>query len=123
MRLDLLPALERARPGFGGELLSSRAAPRIGANRWNRSSTHSAFQLLPPLIVPAAPLVTLPAEALAVLWPAIAARAGVSARLAGHGTPRGVHRVGQAGRKIPLSGGAGVGRTATTFVVTASAAE
>ena len=62
------------------------------------------------------------ADALAMLWPAIAARAGVA--LDWRGTERLVAftRTGRAGAKIPLSGGAEVGRTAPTFVVRASAA-
>jgi tRNA(Ile)-lysidine synthase len=123
VRLDLLPALERARPGFGREFLSlaRRAA------RWRESVEQLVdslgVQLLPPLIVPAGPLTSLPADALAILWPALAARAGVA--LDWRGTERLVAftKAGRPGAKIPLSGGAGVGRTASTFVVRAFAAE
>jgi len=123
VRLDLLPALERARPGFGGEFLSlaRRAA------QWRESVEQFVdeigVQLLPPLIVPAGPLTALPAEALAILWPAIAARGGVA--LDWRGTERLVAftKSGRPGGRIPLSGGAGVGRTASTFVVSASAVE
>ncbi len=123
VRLDLLPALERARPGFGGEFLSlSRRAAR-----WRESVEQFVdelgVQMLPPLIVPAAPLAPLAAEALAILWPAIAARAGVA--LDWRGTERLVAftKSGRPGGRIPLSGGAGVGRTASTFVVSAPTAE
>jgi tRNA(Ile)-lysidine synthase len=120
VRLDLLPAFERVIPGFGRELLalSQRAA------EWRESveSLVDSFgvQLLPPLVVPFAPIAGLPADALAILWPAIAARAGLA--LDWRGTERLVEFTNSSrpGRKIPLSGGAEVERTASTFVIRAT---
>jgi tRNA(Ile)-lysidine synthase len=123
VRLDLLPALERAQPGFADEFLSlaRRAA------QWRESVECLVdgldVQLLPPLVVAAEPLIPLPTEALAVLWPAIAARAGIA--LDWRGTERLVAftKSARVGGRIPLSGGGRVGRTPTTFVLHASAAE
>jgi hypothetical protein len=79
-------------------------------------------KLLPPLVVPVDALATLPPESLAVLWPAIAARAGVA--LDWRGTERIVAFTldGKPGGRIPLSGGAELSRTGTTFVLRASTA-
>ena len=123
VRLDLLPALEKVRPGFGDSMiaLSRKAAA------W-RASVESivdslGLTLLPPLVVPASPLLDLPAESLAILWPAIAARAGLA--LDWRGTERLVAftLAGKPGGKIPLSGGGEVGRTSSTFVVRHSTVE
>lgn len=120
VRLDLLPALERARPGFGDGML---ALARRAAD-WRESVERLVDTLglrhLPPLVVPAEPLVRLPASGLAVLWPAIVARAGVA--LDRRGTERLVAftHSSTSGRRIPLSGGAEVRRTAGTFVVRTS---
>ncbi len=117
VRLDLLPAFERARPGFGDSMI--KLARRAGA--WRESVERIVdtlgMTLLPPLVVPVGPIVKLPPDALAVLWPAIAARAGVA--LDWRGTERVVEftKSAKPGRKIPLSGGAEVSRTAATFVV------
>jgi tRNA(Ile)-lysidine synthase len=117
VRLELLPALELAHPGFGDDML--RLARRAG--EWRESVERVVdglgLKLLPPLVVPAAALANAPPESLAILWPAIAARAG--ATLDWRGTERLVEftRTAQPGRKIPLSGGAEVARTASTFVM------
>jgi tRNA(Ile)-lysidine synthase len=117
VRLDLLPAFEQARPGFGDSMI--RLSRRAG--EWRESVERLVdglgLKLLPPLVVPTAAVAKLPPEALAILWPAIAARAGVS--LDWRGTERLVEFTHSAkpGRKIPLSGGAEVSRTASTFVV------
>ena len=123
VRLDLLPALERARPGFGDSMIaiSRRAA------EWRESVERTVdtlgLTMLPPLVVPASSLMDLQADALAILWPAIAARAGIA--LDWRGTERLVAftLAGKPGGKIPLSGGGEVSRTASTFVVRASGAE
>jgi tRNA(Ile)-lysidine synthase len=127
VRLDLLPAFEQAIPGFGAGMLalSRRAAD------WRESVELLVdsfdVKLLTPttLVVPCGPLSALNAEALAILWPAIAARAGVALDW------RGTERLAdftktsepKKGRKIPLSGGAEVERTASTFVMRATARE
>jgi tRNA(Ile)-lysidine synthase len=123
VRLDLLPALEGAAPGFGVELMAiSRRAAQWRASVERLVDT-LGIQLLPPLVVPAEPLAELAAEALAFLWPAIAARAGVT--LDWRGTERLVAftKSGRAGGRVPLSGGAEVERTASTFVFRAPSAE
>jgi tRNA(Ile)-lysidine synthase len=122
VRLDLLPALERARPGFGDDMIRLSRAAAAWRESVERMIDTLDLKLLPPLVVPLEPLVTLPAESLAVLWPAIAARAGVA--LDWRGTERIVEfsRSGKPGGRIPLSGGAELSRTASTFVLRASVA-
>jgi tRNA(Ile)-lysidine synthase len=122
VRLDLLPAFERAIPGFGSALLalSRRAAD------WRESverlvDSFDVTRLTPKtLLVPCESIAGLSAEALAILWPAIAARAGLA--LDWRGTERLVEFTSSSrpGRKIPLSGGAEVERTASTFVIRAT---
>ena len=121
-RLEILPALERAHPGFGEALLAlarraatwrrdvERLASGIGTVREGR------------LDVPAGALAGLDRDALAVLWPAIAARAGVTLdhrgtrRLAAFTTEGGI------GRVIQLSGGVEVGRARHAFTMRRSRA-
>ncbi len=122
VRLDLLPALERACPGFGESMIDISCA----AAHWRESVEQVVdslgLQLLPPLVVPSRALSAMHADALAVLWPAIAARAGLA--LDWRGTERLVAftKEGKPGRRIPLSGGAEVSRTSSTFVVRAAEA-
>ncbi len=117
VRLDLLPAFEQASPGFGDSMI--RISQRAGEWRESveRTVDELGLKLLPSLVVPAAAVAKLPPAALAVLWPAIAARAGIA--LDWRGTERLVEftKSARPGRKIPLSGGAEVSRTASTFVV------
>jgi tRNA(Ile)-lysidine synthase len=121
VRHDLLPAFEAARPGFSDAML--KLARRAG--EWRESVERVVdslgLELLPPLIVPCASVVQLPPDALAVLWPAIAARGGVA--LDWRGTERLVEftKSARPGRKMPLSGGVEVSRTQSTFVVRAPA--
>jgi tRNA(Ile)-lysidine synthase len=123
VRHDLLPALERERPGFGADMLAlaERAA------RWRIAVEGLVSLLGVTLLVPgrslAVPLVGLhemEAAALAVLWPAIAGRVGV--RLDWRGTKRLVEFTikSRIGARIPLSGGASVRRTSTSLVLEAS---
>ena len=122
VRLDLLPALERASPGFGDALIDISCAAAYWRESVEQLVDTLGVQLLPPLVVPSHPLIGLHADALAVLWPAIAARAGVA--LDWRGTERLVAftKDGKPGRRIPLSGGAEVSRTASTFVLRAAMA-
>jgi tRNA(Ile)-lysidine synthase len=117
VRLDLLPAVERASPGFGDDLLAIACRAAAWRESVERLVDTLGVQLLPPLVVPSGSLELLPADALALLWPAIAARAGVT--LDWRGTERLVAFTlsGRPGGKIPLSGGAEVSRTGSTFVV------
>jgi len=121
VRLDLLPALERASQGFGVDMLAIARRAATWRESVERVVDTLGIQLLPPLVVPTASLAPLPADALALLWPAIAARAGIT--LDWRGTERlvGFTKSGKPGGKIPLSGGAEVARTASTFVLKAPA--
>lgn len=123
VRLDLLPALEAACPGFGAEFIGIARRAAAWRESVERIVDTLGAQQLPPLVVPLGPLRTLPAEALAVLWPAIAGRAGIV--LDWRGTERLVAftAAGKTGGRIPLSGGAEVERTASTFIMRASGAE
>jgi tRNA(Ile)-lysidine synthase len=123
VRRDILPALERANPGFGDDLLELAAR----AARWRSDierlvSRLGTAELVPgrSLAVPLVNLQGLDAGSLAVLWPAIAGRSGV--RLDRRGTKRLVEFTikGRAGSSIPLSGGASVRRTGTSIVIEAS---
>jgi len=123
VRLDLLPAFERACSGFGAELLALSRRAGVLRESVELLVDSLGLQNLPPLIVPRAALSALGPAELAILWPAIAARAGVA--LDWRGTERLVAFTASAepGRRIPLSGGAEVERTTTTFVVRASTPE
>lgn len=119
VRHEILPALERADPGFGDWCwaLGHRAAD------W-RAQVEALVDSLGVRPIAAA-TVTVPVETVAALdaaawevcWPAIAARAGVVM------DRRGVDRAArwaltaQAGQTIPLAGGARLSRTRTTYVV------
>jgi tRNA(Ile)-lysidine synthetase-like protein len=119
VRMDLYPALVRVRPTLPRELLdlSGRAAElRAAVERWvddnveldNRDGA---------LVVGRSPLLDLDAASLAVLWPAIAARQGVT--LDRRGTERlGSFTIqGATGRRIQLSGGVEVIRQRDRFLV------
>lgn len=119
VRLEILPALERADPGFAAWCwgLGVRAA------EW-RAEVEALVTALgvrtigrATVTLPAAAVATLDVAGWAVLWPAIAARAGVIM------DRRGVARAARwapharAGQVIPLTGGARIARTRATFVV------
>ena len=120
VRLDLLPALECARPGFGDAMIALARS----AAEWRESVELLVDELglasAPPLVVHSNVLDGHSREALAILWPAIAARAGIA--LDWRGTDRLVEFTfaGRPGGRIPLSGGAAVERTGSTFVVRVS---
>lgn len=122
VRLDLLPALLTARPDLGAELLTHSQE----AAEW-RAAVESVVDGLGVVetepgrvAVPVASLATLDPRALAVLWPAIAGRAGVALDWRGTDRLAAFTSGARAGGEIPLSGGARVRRTATSFVVTAT---
>jgi len=119
VRHELLPALERAAPGFGEWCW----ALGVRAGEW-RARLEQVIEGLgvthadaTTLVVPAAPLADCGAREWAVLWPALAARAGVVM------DRRGIERAAawapraRAGQAIPLSGDARILRTAATYVV------
>ena len=119
VRHELLPAFERSAPGFRAWCrdLGGRAAA------WRRDVEARVDALgvvevaRGAVAVPAAAVAGCDEMAGAVLWPALAARAGVVM------DRRGIARVSawapraRAGQRIPLSGGAVLERTAGTFVV------
>lgn len=118
VRLDLLPALERARPGFGAWLLSlSRRAAAWRADVEAFVDTFALTREGRTVFLPVGAFAGFDAQALRLLWPAIAARAGVTLdrrgteRLAALVTARGVHA------RVPLSGGHEVIRHRTTFEI------
>ncbi|CAN5661172.1 hypothetical protein BH23GEM1_BH23GEM1_09460 [soil metagenome] len=119
VRLDLLPAVTSVRPSFGGELLAlaARAAEwraavaavvdGLGVERHSDGSLYVARRVL----------ASYDERQLAILWPEVAARAGVTM------DRRGTRRVaaftidGATGGSIQLSGGAEVVRTRAHFVL------
>ncbi|MGI9140403.1 MAG: tRNA lysidine(34) synthetase TilS [Gemmatimonadaceae bacterium] len=123
VRLDLLPRVAAVRPVFGGELLalSRRAADwreavalavdALGAARHSDGSLYIARGALEPY----------DESELAILWPEIAARGGVTM------DRRGTRRVaaftidGATGGSIQLSGGVEVVRTREHFVLRSTA--
>ena len=119
VRLDLLPALERARPGFAAELLE------IGARAadWRRhldaiaAGVHAFRDAAGAFHVAGADVLGYDAEALRALWPSLAARAGVTL------DRRGTWRVAQftirsaPGGAMQLSGGFEVTRSREGFVL------
>jgi tRNA(Ile)-lysidine synthase len=119
VRLDLIPALERAQPGFGAWCLdlSARAAAL-------RAAIEAVVDDLGPrvaedgsLALRAAPVATLRSAEWSVLWPALAARIGVTM------DRRGIERAAAWAPRaapsshIPLAGDAEIARTGTTFVI------
>ncbi len=118
LRLDLLPALRRAQPGLEDAMLdvARRAADwrrRVETLVRERCPVHRTER---GCAVAAADLAGYDPESLAVLWPAIAARAGVT--LDWRGTSRLVAFTngGRLGASIQLSGGVEVVRTRLLFV-------
>ena len=125
VRHQLLPALERSRPGFSGELLdiARRAADwRIGID-----ALVDGLGVTPLLseqgtdgtgvVVPASAFTLLDASGAAMLWPAIAARARIALDWRGTERLAAFTATGTPGGRIPLSGGAEVQRTASSFVL------
>jgi tRNA(Ile)-lysidine synthase len=123
VRLDLLPALERAAPGFGASMLAlSVRAAELRAGVEHAVDALGIIETAGPyeggtIAVQASAFAGLDVDAIGTLWPAIAARVGVA--LDWRGTRRLVAFTieGKRGGRIPLSGGVEVLRTPTTFVV------
>jgi tRNA(Ile)-lysidine synthase len=119
VRLDLLPALRRVQPGFENDIL--KIARRAAAWRWDVERL--VKQCCPvdrigdDFVVAVADLAGYDAASLAIIWPAIAARAGVT--LDWRGTSRVVAFTtgGRVGSSIQLSGGVEVVRTRERFVI------
>ncbi|HEU5175336.1 MAG TPA: tRNA lysidine(34) synthetase TilS [Gemmatimonadaceae bacterium] len=120
VRRDLVPAMERVRPGLRGELLalSGRAAA------WRREMDAIAEACCPSvaatgggLVVAASSLVGYDAASLAVLWPSIAARVGLALDRRGTRRLAEFTKGGGAGAVMPLSGGWLVERTPVAFAL------
>ena len=112
VRLDLLPALTRVQPRLPGDLLqvSRRAAQLRGDLEQWIDQNLSLDRHDGALVIARNELVRLDPASLALLWPSIAARQGVT--LDRRGTERLVSFTiqGVSGRRIQLSGGAEVVR-------------
>ncbi len=122
VRLDLLPALERAHPGFGDAMLAfSRRAARWRVEM-DGLAEFLSDRVSHAVVIPSAHLASIPAEGLAVLWPALAARVGISMDWRGTARVVAFTLQGTVGGHVPMSGGARLERTRTTFVLRASRA-
>jgi len=131
VRHEILPALERASPGFPewAYSLSSRAAQLRGEiSDWvdatltptvaaTGAASGGTSGVSAGVGVRAAPLLELPADCAAIVWPEVAARAGVVM------DRRGLARVvawapsAAAGSRIQLAGGGEVLRSHSAFVL------
>lgn len=119
IRHEILPALERARPGFAEWCwdLGARAAG------WRERVDDLVLELGAHVVAPGSVMVpTAPVERCGpaeweVLWPAIAARAGVVMDRRGIARAAAWAPRAKAGQVIPLAGDARIVRTASTFVV------
>jgi tRNA(Ile)-lysidine synthase len=115
VRNELLPALERARPGFTTWLLVTSAR---GA-AWRRGLSDAVDFLATgcePGILPATAMAGMTPDGAGVVWPEVASRMGIT--LDWRGVERLVKEAPKLkpGGQIPLSGGASLSRTVTTFV-------
>lgn len=118
IRLDLIPALERVRPGFGDELLE---IARQSAE-WREAVERAAGSIetqeeMGALHVALRSVTGYSPAALAMLWPPLAARMG--ATLDRRGTSRLVEftRQGRSGQRMPLAGGFEIVRRRDELVV------
>lgn len=107
VRLDLRPALERVRPGFGESMLS--LARRAAAFR--EEVEREAATVLAPvrrdgsLTVARAALLRYDANGVSLLWPVLAARLGLALDRRGAARLTALTIDGRAGARIQLSGG------------------
>jgi tRNA(Ile)-lysidine synthase len=119
IRLDLLPAIRQLRPEFEREMLD--LARRAATWRFEVEQLVKRFcpvdRMGDQFAVAVADLAGYDAASLAIIWPAIAARAGVT--LDWRGTSRVVAFTtgGRVGSSIQLSGGVEVVRTRAQFVI------
>lgn len=119
VRMDLLPAIVKVRPTFQQELLDlSRRAAALRTDLEGWIDDNLAIETQDgALVVRREDLLRLDADALAFLWPAVAARQGLT--LDRRGTERLVSFTiqGAPGRRIQLSGGAEVIRQRDRLLV------
>jgi tRNA(Ile)-lysidine synthase len=119
VRHELLPALERVHPGFTAWCLNLGRRARSWRAEMEAIVDGLDVRVLREgvVAVPVASVAALDASGWELLWPAIAARAGVVL------DRRGIARAARwapgsrAGQQIPVSGGHRVERTARTFVI------
>jgi tRNA(Ile)-lysidine synthase len=119
VRLDLLPALLRARPALGAELLDLAAR----AARWRRDVERHVAAAHPPraeadgLSIAASELAHYDEAALAIVWPVLASRMGLALDRRGMARLSDFTLRGRAGGEIQLSGGVAVQRSTFSFVL------
>jgi tRNA(Ile)-lysidine synthase len=119
IRLDLLPALERAAPGFGDWCLALAAR----ASAW-RATVDACVDALGVTVQPDGTVVLRAREVAGygrreweVLWPAIVARIGVTMDRRGIARAAAWAPGAAAGQQIPLAGSARIERTASSYVI------
>jgi tRNA(Ile)-lysidine synthase len=119
VRHELLPALERARPGFGEWCLAlaGRAAAWRGEVERFVDALGVTKEAPRTVVVPASPLRALGRSEWAVLWPELASRAGVVMDRRGIARASAWAPGARAGGVVQLSGGARIARTGATFVI------
>jgi len=119
VRLDLLPALRAAHPGFDDDLLALGAA----AASWRRSAeglVGGAYPLrvgVDGVSIAAGDLAQYDGDSLAVVWPVIAARAGVTLDRRGTARLATFTRCARVGGVMQVSGGFEVLRSRFSWVV------
>ncbi|HRN53600.1 MAG TPA: ATP-binding protein, partial [Gemmatimonadaceae bacterium] len=119
VRHEILPALERAAPGFGAWCwtMSGRAAAlRAELAAWVDASLAPVLVEPGCVAVPAAPLAALTPDEAALVWPEVAARAGLAMDRRGIARVAGWAPTAQVGGLVQLSGGE-LRRTGRTFVM------
>lgn len=125
VRLEILPALERAQPGFSAWCWD--VGERAAANRGALASV--VDRVLAPtrtadsaLVLAADPAAAFGPTEWGVVWPELFGRVGVSMDRRGIARAAEWAPTARAGSHIPLAGGAVIERTATTFVLRHTAA-
>jgi len=119
VRLDLLPALCAARPGLDGELLALAA----GAASWRRRIERFVAHTYPLHVeadgvsVAAHDLADYDVASLAVVWPALAARSGVTLDRRGTARLAEFTRRARIGTVMQVSGGFEIQRSRFSLVV------
>ncbi len=119
VRLDLLPALLRARPALGAELLGvaeSAATWRRNVER-HVAAAHPARADPDGLSIAASELAHYDQAALAIVWPVLAARMGLALDRRGMARLAEFTLRGRVGGEIQLSGGVAVQRSTFSFVL------
>ncbi len=120
VRLDLLPALERVHPGFAAwcwDLSGRAAALRADVAAWVDDALAPQTPAPGTVVVPTGPLAGLRAAEWTLLWPELAARAGIAMDRRGLARASTWAPGATSGSEIQLAGGATIARTGRTFVV------